>query len=157
MIKNVNYWYIGSLLVSLLVAMPIMTVFSSFFGSTSEYYWLLKNTFLIEYILSSEMNLSIFNSLSKLTKFIHASNENAFNLMDEVVQMSGEGPVVFRAISGDIDQISIWTVNDGFSRVTQGPSYEMKEFMESPLGESFFSLVEDLGLEIGSIRWKPWK
>lgn len=91
------------------------------------------------------------------TKFIHASNENAFNLMDEVVQMSGEGPVVFRAISGDIDQISIWTVNDGFSRVTQGPSYEMKEFMESPLGESFFSLVEDLGLEIGSIRWKPWK
>ena len=91
------------------------------------------------------------------TKFKHASNENAFKLMDEVVQMSGEKPVVFRAISGDIDQISIWTVNDGFSRVTKGPSYEMKEFMESPLGESFYGLVEDLGLEIGSIRWKPWK
>ena len=47
MIKNINYWYFSSLLISLLVAMPILTVFSSFFGSTSEYYLLLKNTFLI--------------------------------------------------------------------------------------------------------------
>ena len=91
------------------------------------------------------------------TKFKHASNEKAFSLMDDVVQMSGETPVVFRAISGDIDQISIWTVNDSFARVTEGPSYEMKEFMESSLGEDFFGLVEDLGLEIGSIRWRPWK
>ena len=48
-------------------------------------------------------------------------------------------------------------MNDGFIRVTEGPSYEMNEFMESSLGEDFFGLVEDLGLEIGSIRWKPWK
>jgi len=89
------------------------------------------------------------------TKFKHASNEKAFSLMDDVVQMSGETPVVFRAISGDIDQISIWTVNDSFARVTEGPSYEMKEFMESSLGEDFFGLVEDLGLEIVSIRWRP--
>jgi hypothetical protein len=91
------------------------------------------------------------------TKFKHASNKKAFSLMDDVVQMSGETPVVFRAISGEIDQISIWNVNDGFTRVTEGPSYEMKEFMESSLGEEFFGLVEDLGLEIGSIRWRPWK
>jgi hypothetical protein len=91
------------------------------------------------------------------TKFKHASNKKAFSLMDDVVQMSGETPVVFRAISGEIDQISIWNVNDGFTRVTEGPSYEMKEFMESSLGEDFFGLVEDLGLEIGSIRWRPWK
>ena len=91
------------------------------------------------------------------TKFKHASNEKAFSLMDDVVQMSGETPVVFRAISGEIDQISIWNVNDGFTRVTEGPSYEMREFMESSLGEDFFGLVEDLGLEIGSIRWRPWK
>ncbi len=89
------------------------------------------------------------------TKFKHASNEKAFSLMDEVVQTSGETPVVFRAISGDIDQISIWNANDGFARVTEGPSYEMKEFMKSSLGEGFFGLVEDLGLEIGSIRWRP--
>lgn len=91
------------------------------------------------------------------TKFKHASNKKAFSLMDDVVQMSGETPVVFRAISGEIDQISIWNVNDGFTRVTEGPSYEMREFMESSLGEDFFGLVEDLGLEIGSIRWRPWK
>ena len=72
------------------------------------------------------------------TKFKHASNEKAFSLMDDVVQMSGETPVVFRAISGEIDQISIWNVNDGFIRVTEGPSYEMNEFMESSLGEGFF-------------------
>ncbi len=91
------------------------------------------------------------------TKFKHASNKKAFSLMDDVVQMSRETPVVFRAISGEIDQISIWNVNDGFTRVTEGPSYEMREFMESSLGEDFFGLVEDLGLEIGSIRWRPWK
>ena len=91
------------------------------------------------------------------TKFKHASNKKAFSLMDDVVQMSGETPVVFRAISGEIDQISIWNVNDSFTRVTEGPSYEMREFMESSLGEDFFGLVEDLGLEIGAIRWRPWK
>jgi len=36
-----------------LVAMPILTVFASFFSTTSEYYELLKNTFLIKYILNS--------------------------------------------------------------------------------------------------------
>ena len=57
MIKNINYWYISSLLVSLLVALPILTVFSSFFGTTSEYYELLKNTFLINYITNSSIIL----------------------------------------------------------------------------------------------------
>ena len=53
MIKNINYWYLGSLLVSLLVALPILTVFASFFGTTSEYFELLKNTFLLNYIFNS--------------------------------------------------------------------------------------------------------
>ncbi len=53
MIKNVNYWYISSLLVSILVALPILTVFASFFGTTSEYFELLKNTFLLNYIFNS--------------------------------------------------------------------------------------------------------
>jgi len=57
MIKNINYWYFSSLLISLLVAMPILTVFSSFFGSTSEYYLLLKNTFLINYISNTTIIL----------------------------------------------------------------------------------------------------
>ena len=57
MIKNINYWYISSFLVSLLVALPILTVFASFFGTTSEYYELLKDTFLINYIVNSTIIL----------------------------------------------------------------------------------------------------
>jgi len=93
---------------------------------------------------------------SYFTKFKPGSNPKAFEIMDEVVEMSNESPVIFRSISGDIDQISIWPVTDSFSRVTQGPSNEMKEFIKSPIGRSFFDLVEDLGLQIGSVRWK-WK
>ncbi len=57
MTKNINYWYLGSLLISLLVALPILTVFTSFFYTTSEYYTLLKDTFLIHYILNSSIIL----------------------------------------------------------------------------------------------------
>ena len=57
MIKNINFWYVSSILVSLLIALPILTVFASFFGTTSEYYELLKNTFLINYIANSAIIL----------------------------------------------------------------------------------------------------
>ena len=53
MLKNINYWYISSFFISLLVALPILTVFASFFGITSDYYELLRNTFLIDYIKNS--------------------------------------------------------------------------------------------------------
>ena len=42
-----------SLIISAFVCVPILTVFSSFFQDTSNYYEILKNTFLIEYILNS--------------------------------------------------------------------------------------------------------
>ncbi len=58
MIKNINYWYLSSLLVSLLVAIPILTVFTSFFGATSEYFILLKKTFLLNYIINSTIILA---------------------------------------------------------------------------------------------------
>ena len=48
-----NIWYVNSLLISLIVAIPILTVFSSFFEDTSNYFEILKNTFLFEYILNS--------------------------------------------------------------------------------------------------------
>ena len=53
MFKFSNIWFISSLLVSIFVIIPILTVFTSFFESTSDYYELLKNTFLIEYITNS--------------------------------------------------------------------------------------------------------
>ncbi len=57
MSKNLNVWFFLSLIISLFVLIPIFTVFSSFFDDTSEYYELLKNTFLIEYIFNSSVLL----------------------------------------------------------------------------------------------------
>jgi len=51
--NRLNFWYIGSFLISLLVALPIITVFFGFFETTSDYFSLLKNTFLIKYISNS--------------------------------------------------------------------------------------------------------
>ncbi len=48
-----NSWYLSSFLISFFVLIPIITVFTSFFESTSNYYEILKNTFLIEYIFNS--------------------------------------------------------------------------------------------------------
>ena len=50
---RVNFWYISSFFISVFVLIPILTVFSSFFENTSNYYQVLKDTFLVEYILNS--------------------------------------------------------------------------------------------------------
>ena len=51
--KIINIWYLSSLLISIAVAIPIITVFSSFFESTGNYYLILKNTFIYDYIFNS--------------------------------------------------------------------------------------------------------
>ena len=51
--KKINFWYLSSFLISFVVIIPIITVGISFFEETSNYYKILKNTFLIEYILNS--------------------------------------------------------------------------------------------------------
>ena len=48
-----NIWFFGSLMVASVVAMPIVTVFFSFFTETSDYFYLLKDTFLFDYIFNS--------------------------------------------------------------------------------------------------------
>ena len=48
-----NFWYFSSFVVALIVALPIITVFFSFFSETSNYFTILKNTFLFEYINNS--------------------------------------------------------------------------------------------------------
>ena len=48
-----NVWFFSSFLIALIVAIPIVTVFLSFFYETSEYLILLKSTFLFEYINNS--------------------------------------------------------------------------------------------------------
>ncbi len=56
-LKGINIWYFTSFAISLTVAIPILTVFTSFFQDTSNYFEILKQTFFFEYI---------FNSLSLL-------------------------------------------------------------------------------------------
>ncbi len=48
-----NIWFFSSVIIALIVAMPIVTVFFSFFNETSNYYIILKNTFLFDYIFNS--------------------------------------------------------------------------------------------------------
>ena len=52
-LKKINIWYSSSLLISLIVAIPIVTVFSSFFETTGNYSSILKDTFLYDYIFNS--------------------------------------------------------------------------------------------------------
>ena len=52
-LRKINIWYLSSFLISIAVAIPIVTVFSSFFDSTSNYSDIIKNTFLYDYLLNS--------------------------------------------------------------------------------------------------------
>ena len=48
-----NIWFFSSTIIALIVALPIITVFLSFFSETSNYFNVLKNTFLLDYITNS--------------------------------------------------------------------------------------------------------
>ncbi len=48
-----NVWFFSSLAIALIVSLPLITVFFSFFNETSNYFSILKNTFLLDYILNS--------------------------------------------------------------------------------------------------------
>ncbi len=86
MFKFFNIWFLFSLLISIFVIIPILTVFSSFFEQTSNYYELLKNTFLIEYIFNSSVLLIsvlaltfiIGTSLAYLVSFFEFPFSNFF-------------------------------------------------------------------------------
>ncbi len=64
---KINFWYISSFLISLLVIIPILTVFSSFFEQTTNYFDILKETFLFEYTYNS---LALLISVLTLTFLI---------------------------------------------------------------------------------------
>ena len=57
-IRNINIWYISSFFISIAVAIPILTICIGFFENTSNYYSILKDTFLIDYINHSIILLS---------------------------------------------------------------------------------------------------
>ena len=64
---RISFWHLCSFLISLFVIIPILTVFSSFFEDTSNYYQVLKDTFLVEYIFNS---IFLLFSVLLLTFFI---------------------------------------------------------------------------------------
>ena len=78
-IKKINYWYLSSIAISLLVALPVLTVFASFFSTTSEYYELLRNTFLIKYISNSAIILIGVLSLTFLFGVLSAYFVSFYN------------------------------------------------------------------------------
>ena len=53
LLKKINIWYLSSFVISIIVAVPIATVFSSFFETTGSYSSIIQDTFLYEYILNS--------------------------------------------------------------------------------------------------------
>ena len=52
-LKKINIWYISSLFVTIIVSIPIITVFTSFFSVTTDYWVLMSETFLLNYISNS--------------------------------------------------------------------------------------------------------
>ena len=65
--NKLNIWFFCSLIISLFVIIPILTVSISFFEDTSRYFDILKETFLFEYILNS---LSLLIGVLILTFFL---------------------------------------------------------------------------------------
>ena len=53
MYNKINIWYLSSLIISTIVAIPILTVFGSFFETTGNYSSILRETFLFDYIVNS--------------------------------------------------------------------------------------------------------
>ena len=56
--RKINIWYISSFIISVAVAIPILTICVGFFENTSNYYSILKETFLFDYINHSLVLLS---------------------------------------------------------------------------------------------------
>ena len=50
---RINSWSISSFLISVIVIIPILTIFASFFQDTTNYFEILKESFFLEYILNS--------------------------------------------------------------------------------------------------------
>ena len=80
-----NLWFFSSLLIAFIVSLPIITVFLSFFQETGNYFTILKNTFLFDYIFNS---LTIFkNERPELINVPSRSNNTAlfFGCMNNII------------------------------------------------------------------------
>ena len=76
---RINIWYLSSFIISLIVIIPILTVFSSFFQQTTNYFDILKETFLFEYTYNS---LALLISVLTLTFLIGTSTAYLVSFYD---------------------------------------------------------------------------
>ncbi len=76
---RINIWYLSSFIISLIVIIPILTVFSSFFQQTTNYFDILKETFLFEYTYNS---LVLLISVLTLTFLIGTSTAYLVSFYD---------------------------------------------------------------------------
>ena len=76
--KKYNFWFFSSFSIALIVALPIFTVFFSFFSETSNYFTVLKNTFLFDYINNS---LLILISVLTITFLLGVTSAYLFHFM----------------------------------------------------------------------------
>ena len=116
--KNFNIWYLLSFLISFIVLIPIITVFTSFFENTSNYYEILKNTFLIEYI---------FNSFILLLSVSHLLDCISFAIFDAKYYVMASG----FPWETDISNIQIGTVFTVIFTGCSGLMYWMIQQMEA--------------------------
>jgi len=83
---RLNFWFISSFFISLVVAIPIFTVFTSFFENTINSYEIFKDSFLYEYIFNSLvlligvliLTLIIGTSCAYLVSFYNFFGSNFF-------------------------------------------------------------------------------
>ena len=76
LLKKINFWYISSLLVTLLVAIPVSTVLLNSFASSSNYLVLLKNTFLLDAIYAPDGSILGKKKVGKKTLTLDKITKN---------------------------------------------------------------------------------
>ena len=121
-LRKINIWYLSSFLISIAVAIPIVTVFSSFFESTGEYSSIIKNTFLYDYV---------FNSLSLLLGVL---------LLTFVIGVTGAYLVSFYSFPGA--NFFTWALILSFAVPSYIYAYSLTAFFEN-YGTAF-SILKNL-------------
>ena len=106
--RKINFWFLSSLLISIVVAIPIITVFTSFFEDTSNYYQILKDTFLFEYIFNSFtllvcvliLTFVLGISSAYLVSFYTFPFSNFFNVITDTAMMDSSNMKVYTGEPG---------------------------------------------------------
>ena len=79
--------------------------------------------------------------------------EEGFEKTDQFRSSTGYTPMLFRSITGDYDQITIWKLPNNGKNLFDEQSEQMKNFMKSDAMKSYFELLEESQSGIGTIPW----